>query len=1050
MFLLPLTKLKEALCLSLLFISTLSFSQVQIWGTSQTGGDDAIGSVFSVFEDGSDYTLKSSFINSQEGANPKSCLVIAEDGTVYGITSQGGANDAGTIFSYSNNGFEVLYQLNYGTDGSGASADFIQIDNETFIGATFNGGANGGGILFEYSLTSGFTPLYSFNSDVSGSNPTGGLVYQDGIIYGTCSNGGLFGFGSVWRYTGLNLNIIHNFQGGESGSYPRTGVTLAEDGNLYGAAQFGGVNNQGTIFKVGTDGSGFQTVYNLSSSTSDGRYPLGKLVESSPGTFLGTCSEGGSSGSGTVYKVTSTGEYTVLKSLLSPVDGGFPKSGLSEGIDGQFYGVTEFGGSNGFGTIYSVTESGDFNTSHNFNYTADGANPQSNLSASNGQLIGATTTGGANNFGTLISFDPDGSVQKLHDFSLPLNGSAPEGIVSTGNSFYGITSTGGNYNTGTFYKVGLNGERTKLHDFDPAMEGQNPNGDLYWSEISSTFYGTARFGGLDESGSVFSLSEEGELTVLHYFEGGEQGEFPYASPVLHSNGNLYGTTLTGGTFGDGVLYSIDPAGNYQILYNFFSFFDGAGCESQLVEIDGGILYGLCAEGGSFNAGSLFQFDPQSNTLTVMHNFNSATDGGVPKGKLLFHSDENLYGTTQEGLNNGGSLFRYSPLEGFELLHALNPGTDGVAANGGLVEDENGGVFGVCTQGGANSWGTCFKYSESDGFELVYTFTANESPNPNGAVALFFPECYGDDACTSEDPCSVAICDYGICTEIPINPDFTVLNIGNCQVGLNQYELEMQMDLGISPGGTATIAGQDIAIFQDVLSYQFTLTLEADGAEIDLDYNFSETGCSGATGVLGTAPIPCPPIEITFVLDVGNLDIDPAGMHVGGNFQGWSPSDLPMTDTGDGIWELTTDIGSGEYEFNFFDGDNLFDAEYVIGECASGGKRQLQVGEDSFTIEACWESCSANCFLGLTENSLQKSIELYPNYGVRGYELQLIIGESITKGTYQIIDATGRKVLEGLAFNGQNNISTAKLSSGLFHIVIFENGGAVSAKRFVVE
>jgi uncharacterized repeat protein (TIGR03803 family) len=1050
MQLFPLTKLKSAFCALLLLISSLSYSQVQVWGTSQTGGSDAIGSVYSVLDDGSEYTLKSSFINSQEGANPKSSLVVTDGGVIYGISAQGGANNSGTIFRYSEGEFEVLYQLNLQTDGGNTSADFIQIDEETFVGATFNGGENGGGVLFEYSLNTGFNALFHFDADNSGSNPTGGLVHEDGNIYGTCSNGGLFGFGSVWRYTGLNLNILHNFQGGESGSYPRSGVILADDGDLYGAAQFGGVNNQGTIFKIGTDGSGFETLYNLNSTTSDGRYPLGKLVESSPGTFLGTCSEGGSSGSGTVFSITAGGEYSVLKSLLSPVDGGFPKTGLSQEIDGKFYGVTEFGGSNGFGTIFSVEESGNFSAIHNFNYTSDGANPQSSLTVDGENLFGATTTGGANNFGTLISFNTDNQVEKLHDFSLPLNGSAPEGIVSAGNSFYGITSTGGDFNTGTFYRVELSGERTKLHDFDQEMEGQNPNGDLFWSEENDLFYGAARFGGLMESGSVFSLNESGALTTLHFFEGGVAGEFPYSSPTLHSNGNLYGTTLTGGTFGDGVLYSIDPEGNYEVLFNFFGFFDGASCESQLVETEDGKLYGLCAEGGSFNAGSLFQFDTETNTLTVVHNFNTISDGSVPKGKLLLHSDGKLYGTTREGVNGGGSIFRYSEADGFELLHAFNPGTEGFFANGGLVEDENGGVYGVCSQGGANSFGTCFKYTEADGLELIYTFSGLESPNPSGSVALFFPECYGDDECVSEDPCSVAICDFGVCTEVPINPAFTVLNTGICQVGLNQFEMELQMDLDISPGGSVNIAGQNIPLFEEINSYQFTLTLDADGEAIDLNYSFSETGCEGSTGELGTAPAPCPPIEVTFILDVNDLDVSPEGIHLGGNFQGWTPSELPMTDMGDGIWEITTDIGSGSYEYNFFDGNNLFDAEYVIGECADNGKRQLDVGEESFTVEACWESCNANCSLGLVENSLQKSIELYPNVGTSGFEVQLIIGEPIVSGTYEIIDATGRKVIYGPAYQGRNSISTSTLTSGLFHIIIYENGGALAAKRLIVQ
>jgi len=1050
MFFFPLTKLKYNLfVLSILFSSTV-YCQIQIWGTSPAGGEDAIGSVYSIVDNEIEYTLNSTFNNSEEGATPKSSLVFTEDGVIYGISADGGANNAGTIFRYSNGEFEVLHHLEIETDGTNASADLIQVDSETFIGATFNGGESGGGVLFQFSLTNGFTDLFHFDASDSGSNPTGGLVYDDGNIYGACSNGGLFGFGCIWRFTGLNLNILHNFLGGDAGSYPRSGVMLAENGELYGSTQFGGENSQGTIFKIETDGSGFETLYNLNSSTSDGRYPLGKLVESSPGTFLGTCSEGGSSGSGTVFSITENGEYSSLKSLQSSVDGGFPKSGLSQVLDGKFYGVTEFGGSNGFGTVFSVDESGNYTVLHNFDYTSDGANPQSSLTSNGSLLAGVTATGGANNMGTIVSLEPESQVEKLHDFSIPMNGSSPKGLFILNNKFYGVTAKGGAFNTGTFYSVSLSGQITKLHDFDPEMEGRNPNGSLFWSNENELFYGATRFGGIMDAGSIFSISESGDLTALHFFEGEEQGQFPYASPVRHSNGNLYGTTLTGGTFGDGVLYSIDTEGNYEVLVNFFSFFDGASCESQLVEAENGLLYGLCAEGGAFNDGSLFQFDPETNTLTVVHSFNSATNGAAPKDKLLLYSDGKLYGTTSAGLNGGGSIFRYSTDIGFELLHGFQPGTDGSTSSGELVEDESGSVYGVCSQGGSSGFGTCFKYSEENGFEVIYSFSGQESPNPSGALALFYPECIGNEACSSEDPCSLAICDFGICTEVPINPSFTVLNSGICQVGLNQFELELQMDLDISPGGSINIAGEDIPLFEDIDSYQFTLILDADGEALDLNYLLSETGCEGSTGMLGTAPDPCPPVEVTFILDVNDLDVDPEGMHLGGNFQGWSPAELPMTNMGDGIWEITTDIGSGSYEYNFFDGNNLFDAEYVIGECANNGKRQLEVGEDSFTVEACWESCNSNCSLGLVENSLQKNIQLYPNLGPKGYELQLTIGEIISLGTYEIIDATGRKVKSGPAYQGSNAISTSSMSSGLLHLILYESGSAVAAKRFVVE
>src|SRR5690606_39183251 len=168
------------------------------------------------------------------------------------------------------------------------------------------------------------------------------------------------------------------------------------------------------------------------------------------------------------------------------------------------YAITEFGGLNGFGTIFTITEFGIFTKVRDMDYSADGSNAVGTLTFDGNDLvIGAGTVGGANNFGTLFFFSiTDQAIDKLHDFSLPLDGSTPVSIYSNGNSFYGITQSGGAFNTGTFYKTELDGSTENLHDFDPETDGQNPNGDLFLAE-DGHYYGTARFGGSGNSGTIF-------------------------------------------------------------------------------------------------------------------------------------------------------------------------------------------------------------------------------------------------------------------------------------------------------------------------------------------------------------------------------------------------------------------------------------------------------------------------------------------------------------------------------------------------------------------
>lgn len=1040
-----------------LFSFLSSFAQVQIWGVSQTGGSDQIGSVFNIMDTGLDYQFKSEFINSQDGEKSKSHLVVGSDGVYYGITSAGGANNAGTIFRYSDeNGFEVLYNLNSSSDGKRAEGDMIEISNGVFVGSTLQGGQYGSGTLFRFSLTSGYSVLHHFNSGVDGANPKGSLAFNNSQakVYGACSNGGNGNFGTCFAYSfATGYQVIHHFTGGAAGSYPLGGVILAADGKLYGTTQSGGANSQGSIFKLNPSSNAYTTLYSISAGASDGRYPYGNLLESSPGVFLGTCSEGGTNGTGTVYKVTSDGVFTRLKSLQPTQNGAFPKSGLGKSDDGIFYGVTEFGGLNGFGTIYTVTGDGTFTKVHDIDYTADGANPASALvSDGNGGMIGTMPTGGANNYGTIYQLTPENEVVKLHDFSLPLEGATPISIIKNGNQFFGITSTGGLYNTGVFYSIQLDGTREDLHDFNLNTEGQNPNGDLFLAD-DGKYYGTARFGGSGQSGTIFSITEDGTLEVLHSFDTSETGQFPYGGVVKTEDGTIYGTTIVGGMYSYGTFYSLSPEGDYSVLYDFFSPFDGGSPEASLTIGADGKIYGLTTEGGSYNAGSLFNYDPATNTLTVDYNFNPDTDGQGARGILLLHSDGSLYGTTTSDLNGGGAIFRYNPGTGMEVLHAFNPSSDGKYSAGGLSEDEQGHVIGFCSQGGNNNKGTCFSYSDTDGFELIYSFSSAESPGPVGKPALFFPECYGNEGCTSTEPCAVAICDYGICKQVPINPNFTALTIGQCEVGLDMYDLVLGVTMDINAGGTITIAGQSFGLLEGVNSYQFTLTgLPADAQAIALDYTFDATGCTGSTGVIGTAPVPCPPVLITFVLDAGDLAVSDAGIHVGGSFQGWAPAEYPMTLNADGFWETTVTIGSGSYQFNFFNGLSIFDAEFVIGECATNGKRNITVGEESQTVNYCWAKCLANCSVGINELTDKFNFEIVPNIATRGSEIYLNMDKSISSLVYSVIDVTG-KVLATRNIEGERtHIATGDFASGIYNLMIRKpsTGEILGVKRFMIE
>ena len=1038
----------------LLLLTSFSLqAQVQIWGSSSEGGSDQIGTIFSLIDDGSGYDQVSVFVNNPEGAAPRAALIEAENGVLYGATSSGGLMDAGTLFQIENENFAKIADLDPAVHGSNIQTDLLELSNGSFIVATSSGAANGAGAILNFDENGNVDVLFNFNGPSTGSNCSGSFAYdaESNIIYGSCANGGQNGSGTAFRFVidSEIFSVIYHFAGAEGGSSPKGGLLLADDGLLYGTAQFGGSLSQGTIFSINLTGNSFQVIYELNNSSSDGRYPIGRMIQTESGLLLGTCSEGGSSGTGTIFTCSTTGEFTRIHSLSAAANGGFPKTGLTNGGDGFYYGVTEFGAANGFGSLYRIQETGSFEKLIDMEYTADGSNPVGGLTLlENEDFAGTTSSGGANNFGTVFTYNNDLGLSKIHDFSLPLDGSSPNGSIISNTDFFGVTASGGLFNTGVFYTNGLDGERTKIYDFNGSLDGQNPNGEIIEVE-GGLFYGTLRFGGPNSAGTVYSLSESGDFELIHAFDGEANGQFPYSGVVAHTDGNLYGTTINGGTNGDGIIYRITSEGEFEKLHDFFGFFDGGSPEAGLVEGPDGLLYGLTTEGGNSNVGTLYQFDPEFSSFIVLHQFDTSTDGASPVGDLLLHSDGSFYGTTTEDGAGEGTLFRYDVSNmNFEVLHSFDPVADGFAPNGALAEDETGTVYGFCNQGGGLSGGTAFKYSDADGFQKIYDFSAGDSQNPTGSPVLFFPECLDDAACVAADPCSVGICNFGLCEEIAINPEFTTIQIGICETGLDLFDMEIALNLDISPGGVFSIAGNDFILEEGITSYNFeVIGLPADANVIDLSYEFEATGCTGQTGNLGTAPVPCPPVETTFRVDVSNIDVALGGIHLGGNFQGWTPSENPMNEVDTDIWELTIEVGSGEYEFNFFNGSSLFDGEYVVGECASSGKRTLSVGSESQVVEFCWEECFYDCNFLSTKEDPALSFKMYPNPIDRGTDL--IIEAPSTEGNwnYFIVDITGRMVKSGNL--NSNRINSSEFSSGMYHIYLRNGASYTKAEKFIV-
>jgi uncharacterized repeat protein (TIGR03803 family) len=346
------------------------------------------------------------------------------------------------------------------------------------------------------------------------------------------------------------------------GANPYARLVQGSDGNFYGTTQDGGTYSYGTVFRISPGGT-YTNLYSFGSSLIDGNGPVAGLVQGSDGNFYGTTQYGGLSGVGTVFRISPSGTYTNLYSFGYSPDGFNPHAGLAQGSDGNFYGTTYFGGLSGVGTVYRISPNGTYMNLYSFGGSpADGNFPVGGLAyGDDGNFYGTTQDGGANGYGTVYRISPSGSETNLYSFGgPPADGSGPVAGLVQGNddNFYGTTQDGGMNSSGTVFRISPNGAYTNLYSFggSPA-DGNFPVAGLVQGS-DGNFYGTTRDGGANGYGTVYRISLSGAYTNLYSFGGfPTDGSGPVAGLVQGSDGSFYGATFGGGTNNEGTAFAFD-------------------------------------------------------------------------------------------------------------------------------------------------------------------------------------------------------------------------------------------------------------------------------------------------------------------------------------------------------------------------------------------------------------------------------------------------------------------------------------------------------------
>jgi len=372
--------------------------------------------------------------------------------------------------------------------------------------------------------------------------------------------------------------------------------------------------------------------------------------------------------------------------------------------------------------------------SFDFTSVPYGSSPFGDLLNVGGTFYGMTQGGGANSDGVIFSYKLGTSTYTdlvNFDFATAPKGQNPtDNVIDVSGILYGMTGQGGAYNFGLIFSYNISTSTyTDLYDFNSGVTGKYPNGSLF--AIGNVLYGMTSSGGTGNVGNIFSYTILTSTYTNLYSFTLATGGYPYASLV--SDGSiLYGMTNGGGAHGVGVIFSFNPTGN---VYNDLLDFNGTSIPygsnpfyGQLT-LYNNILYGMIPTGGTSNLGLIFSYNPSTTAYTDLYNFNSGIGGEYPYGSLLL-SGNTFFGMTQSGGTLGiGNIFSFNILTNtYSNLFSFTSGVNGKIPYGSLIVSGNT-LYGMTLGGGASNFGNIFS------FIPACTLTASAATTTN-------VDCYG--------------------------------------------------------------------------------------------------------------------------------------------------------------------------------------------------------------------------------------------------------------------------------------------------------------------
>lgn len=624
----------------------------------------------------------------------------------------------------------------------------LKSQSNSLIGVMPGGGPRGCGVIYQTDSVARFKKILHAFEKIEGRRPVGELALSaDGSFYGVTQSGGKFGKGTLFQYfpaTAVCKTVYHFGENSQAAAFPMAGVLIASNGRLYGSTQLGGINGKGTLYCYNPIQDSFAILHSFVNINESGHTPQAVPVETKSGRLLLVTFSGGKYGNGAIYQMdTTTLIISKAADFNNSLNGRNPLGYLVETDSNVFFGLTQSGGSTDEGVLFRFDLNNlTLSNLKDFTNFASGEYPSGGLMlASNGKLYG-TTSGFPSSNDVLFEFNPaDSQFKKLVSFS-SAKGEYPNSVLVEGNGgvLYGTTSYGANSNNeGSLYAYTIGSDSiTKLWTFNGSKYGYRPRSGVRFGK-DGKLYGLVNEGsGAAYDGTLYVYDTgNSEFERPVFFNSSMKGKQPVGQFAQAANGMLYGTTQAGGANNLGVIYSVHPQTFEVNVEADFNDSSGHQMEQGFIEASNGKLYGVCSNSSNLR-GSIVEFDPQTKILRKMADFDEVLTGDGQSAGLSHGGNSLLYGVRSSGgLYGHGTLFSYQPGSNqIVKLHDFNQNSSGRTPQGRPVQ-VNGKLYGLTHTGGANDEGVLYEYQISGGqFNVKLSFSRNISgKRPVGSLLL---------------------------------------------------------------------------------------------------------------------------------------------------------------------------------------------------------------------------------------------------------------------------------------------------------------------------